>query len=210
MADDGDPFTKDIAKWLTAPETLAMAEASKGQFAGQFLNERLKGGLLIAVASKTSRSVGKASATMRTEPQKISSALWHHRTDDSFWRTGDVQFKVRDPRSIGHSTNVWCYDIRFDPVVIEAMFPAAPAQEREQPPAPAPLAEPEVKGPPVSDAALAAWYAAYKLAYTGADDTEAKAMESAKGCFPGKSFSRDAVRALRGARSRGRKAKAAK
>lgn len=66
------------------------------------------------------------------------------------------------------------------------------------------------KGPPVSAAALKAWFVAYQAAFTGADDTEARALESARGCFPGKSVSRDAVRDLRGEQKRGPKAKTAK
>ena len=58
-------------------------------------------------------------------------------------------------------------------------------------------------------AAMEAWYAAYRLAYQGADDTMEKALASAKGMFPGKSVSREQVRKLAGGRKPGRKSKAA-
>jgi len=58
---------------------------------------------------------------------------------------------------------------------------------------------------PVSDAALKAWYEAYKLAYSGNSDTEASAIKSASGCFPDKAVSRQKIRDLRGEQKRGRK-----
>jgi hypothetical protein len=61
------------------------------------------------------------------------------------------------------------------------------------------------KGPPVSEQHLKAWFDLYKQVYQGAADTEANALKSAAGMFPGKLVSRDRVRALRGAQKRGRK-----
>jgi hypothetical protein len=66
-------------------------------------------------------------------------------------------------------------------------------------------AEPEQTGPPVAQIHLKAWYDLYRQAYSGSADTEATALKSARGMFPGKSVSRDRVRALRGSQKRGRK-----
>jgi hypothetical protein len=62
------------------------------------------------------------------------------------------------------------------------------------------------KGPPVAPDHLKAWFDLYRRVYSGSSDTEANALVSARGMFPGKSVSRDSVRALRGTQKRGRKA----
>ena len=107
MADEDNLSAAQIAGWLTATETMVVALASKGQFAGQVLNERLKGGLLVAVAAKTSRAIGTGPVTVLDRPQKIPTTLWQHRADDSFWSSGDAHFKVRDTRHVAPPTNVW-------------------------------------------------------------------------------------------------------
>jgi hypothetical protein len=88
------------------------------------------------------------------------------------------------------------------PEILQSKLPVVRLNQTED--------EPPQKGPSVPAAALEAWYAAYKMAFSGIADTEAKALESARGCFPGKSIARDAVRALRGTLKRGPKPKAAK
>jgi hypothetical protein len=65
------------------------------------------------------------------------------------------------------------------------------------------------KLPPVSAAALQAWFEAYRKAYPGDAQTNAHALASAKGMFPDKTVSRDAVRALFGAKKTGPKSKSA-
>src|ERR1700722_13280733 len=97
---DGDQITaKDIAGWLTAPEAHAIVVAAKGQFAARVLNDRLNGGVLTAVATKTSKAVGRGPVTLRETPQKIPPEFWQHRADDSFWNSGDVYFQIRDGRA---------------------------------------------------------------------------------------------------------------
>jgi hypothetical protein len=66
-------------------------------------------------------------------------------------------------------------------------------------------AEPEAKAPSVSDQLLKEWYELYQKAYQGSADTLQKALESARGMFPGKFVSRDRVRKLCEGRKRGRK-----
>jgi hypothetical protein len=95
---------------------------------------------------------------------------------------------------IGH------FDVRFEPNAVRAIIgPVA-----KQASAVADV-EPAEKGPSVSDVHLKAWFEVYRQAYTGASDTEANAVASARGMFPGKSVSRDKVRDLRGEQKRGRK-----
>jgi hypothetical protein len=100
--------------------------------------------------------------------------------------------------------------VRFDPDGVHDIIknltppPALPPTE-EATPATEPEEPPE-KGPPVSPELLKAWFEVYRRAYIGAADTEANAVASARGMFPGKSVSRERVRELRGAQKRGRKA----
>jgi hypothetical protein len=68
-----------------------------------------------------------------------------------------------------------------------------------------PEAEDEDRGPPVSEELLKQWYAVYRRAYYGANDTLANAIKSARGMFPGKFVSRDRIRKIAGGRVRGRK-----
>jgi hypothetical protein len=111
--------------------------------------------------------------------------------------------------------------VRLDPVEVKKLLPPGQGVPKATTPVQAPVAQPEtsisqdddskIKRQPVSAAALEAWFKAYQLAYpASSEDTEGKALESARGCFPGKSVSRDAVRKVRGAQRRGRKPTPAK
>jgi hypothetical protein len=100
------------------------------------------------------------------------------------------------------------FGIRFDPKGMLALIANAPEKSPSVPVAKPPGSdspESEEKGPPVSPVYLRAWYALYKQVYQGASDTEDNAWASARGMFPGKSVSRDSVRALRGPQRPGRK-----
>jgi hypothetical protein len=108
-----------------------------------------------------------------------------------------------------------------DAIAIKATPPVTVSYPPHRPIAPAALAVPSPaeqvtsdvpdndvvnKGPPVAPDHLKAWFDLYRRVYSGSSDTEANALDSARGMFPGKSVSRDSVRALRGAQKRGRKA----
>jgi len=135
--------------------------------------------------------------------------MWNDLANERFWDSGDVLFS-RFSYSLSTPTETFrFFDVRFDAAVIGKMFPA-PAQREasitEPPREPTDAEEgPKQKGPPVSEAALTAWYAAYRLAYVGSEDTLAKAYASAEGMFPGKFVSRERIRRLAGGRKPGRK-----
>lgn len=197
----------DASKWLTPRAALEIAQRCYGDAAGKIIMERLRGDLLPAIAARWSSVIERQEPEVSDEPTAIPASCWPALQDESvFWKAGDATFFFFD--SIYPNRTVRCVGIRFLRKTIEDMFPA-PAESAPKPESPethsAAPKEPDTKGPPVSEAALAAWYEAYKKTFTGADDTEAKAMESARGCFPGRSFSRDAVRALRGSVKRGPK-----
>jgi hypothetical protein len=54
------------------------------------------------------------------------------------------------------------------------------------------------------DPHLKAWFELYSQVYQGAEDTEDRALGSARGMFANKSVSRERIRKLRGARPMGR------
>ena len=145
-----------------------------------------------------------------TTPNVLMSAqLWRSVDGDfhavDFWRTGDIQCSIRRSGEF-YSTTHHCLGVRLDPVDVRKLLP------RPAVPNPAPAAAPTIetsspdeKGPPVAEAHLAAWYEVYKQAYNSADDTLPRALESARGMFPGKFVSRDRVRELCAGRKAGRK-----
>jgi hypothetical protein len=93
--------------------------------------------------------------------------------------------------------------VRFEPQGVHAILRGV-SKATKPDATPAADDEPEPKGPPVSPEALKAWFDLYRRIYTGTADTEAMALKSAQGMFPGKSVSRDKIRALRGERPIGR------
>lgn len=139
----------------------------------------------------------------------------------TFWLTGDINtYLPHQSGAYGYQKiPIALFGVRFDPDGIKELLPeklpvrqtgsTSPIpQPIDPPPDPAPVIEetPEVsRGPAVSDALLKEWYALYQRAYTGAADTEATAIKSAQGMFPGKHVARQRVRALRGEQRRGRK-----
>lgn len=137
-----------------------------------------------------------------------------------FWSNGDGEIDLKsNPHALTISWKL--FGIRFDPTGlaqlagIDAPTPLVTTKLEEPQKLPVvdvglEMEEPPQKGPPPSPKALAAWYEAYKLAYPNTADTEAKALESARGCFPDKTVSRESVRALRGAQKRGPKSGPAK
>jgi hypothetical protein len=127
--------------------------------------------------------------------------------DQIFWTSGDLTYRARDS-STYEMAFFRHFDVRFDPEAVRAIAaPAAKAKAETQAATARDVPAEEIqKGPPVSDAHLRAWFDVFRQAYTGAADTEANALASARGMFPGKSVSRDKVRELRGEQKRGRKA----
>lgn len=137
---------------------------------------------------------------------KIPSDDWGRvDTADPFWITGDLTYSRKEYGS-GDTTTARHFDVRFEPQGVRAIIgmagnvsQVAQAQSRS-----ATDVEPEPKGPRVADAHLQAWFEFYKKVHSEAD-TEDRALESARMNFPGKSVSRERVRACAGASGAGRK-----
>ncbi|HTW34322.1 MAG TPA: hypothetical protein VMD53_06880 [Rhizomicrobium sp.] len=192
--------------------------------------EYLKGGIIRSSASRAT-SIGELGQSSEDGSMEIPRAYWEGLQSNDFWTTGVTFFDMRDPHTFGPSSaRTRCFGIRFDPVGVQELIDNLPQREMRKvastlesgsPKAPKPsepeaapstpavteIAEPEPKGPPVSDAALKAWFSAYQTAYKETEQTEAHAVRSAKGMFADKSVARDRVRALLGTRKRGPKPK---
>jgi hypothetical protein len=168
------------------------------------LLERLRGGMAQAVASHS--TAGQSGRSARQLFFKIPADHWARiETSDPFWRTGDLNYTFREDRT-SYRVMMRHYDVRFEPQGVHAIVAAASKPTVAQAPTdPCPEPEksepPEEKGPRVNDPHLKAWFELYK----GAEDTEERALESARGMVRGKSISRDRIRELRGAQKRGRK-----
>jgi hypothetical protein len=209
----------EIATWLTPGEALGLlSEGLTSTLAVNAIVERLKGGMIDSGAANSSWEFGRRGRIQGpTGTVLIPSRYWSFLNADAdtanrLWVFGDVRFYLGlDNGRYSEVVSIRYFGIRFDPAGIQQLVqaPAATTTPRPDPLSDAPNAqEPPAlgKGPPVSDALLKEWYELYRRAYGGQpEDTLPNAWKSAQGMFPGKSVSRDRVRALAGGRKVGRK-----
>ena len=195
------PTAEDIDNWLTPRQAVQLLRSvyEDRWLAEHTLLERLKGGMVQAIARNTTRSDRTDGAAL----VRISPEHWRYVNEtSSFWTTGDLVYTYR--RDIYDEVTFRHFDVRFEPEGVNAIIGSAAPDIAPTPDLPE-ANEPTERGPPVSEAHLQAWYEVYRQVYQGAADTEDTAVRSARGMFPGKSVSRDKIRKLRGAQKRGRK-----
>jgi hypothetical protein len=185
----------DISDWVTPVRALKSLEPlGESYLRVHTLLERLKGGMVRAVAETTVWQDDNS----RASKLSLEASDWAFVSEsDVVWKTGDLTttyFHDRGRRTVRH------FNIRLHPFDIQQILPS----EAGAAPVESPVSG-SIRGPSVSEAHLAEWYALYRKAYTGHLDTEANALRSAQGMFPGKSVSREAVRKLRGAQKPGPK-----
>jgi hypothetical protein len=199
-----EPTADDlIADWLSprqAVEILDAAYPPASRVSKQVLLERLRGGMVQAVAA---HSVFDGGRQGREVFYKIPSDDWERvDTSDILWITGELTYTRREHGLAGRTT-VRHYNVRFEPQGVRAIVANAPKEPAAKPDPDKP--EPAQKGPRVTDPHLEAWFDLFTKVYSGTvEDTEDRALESARGMFPGKSVTRDRIRALRGNRPMGR------
>jgi hypothetical protein len=216
-----------IANWLNPRDTEErLGEVIKnGALVVPTLLNRVRAGLIQTAAMYSVwENPDRFDQSSSDKPVLIPAEHWafyHHlEIEDQYalWDTGDICFEMGTNEGFD-TVSVRYFGVRFDPAGIEEMIAsAAPTRPRISHPAPSPLAfleqltrreqpepeEPQV-GPPVSPEHLRAWFELYQRAYSGAADTEANALASARGMFPDKMVSRERIRELRGSQKRGRK-----
>jgi hypothetical protein len=205
-----------LASWWSPQAAFAYAKTCVGDgAAANAIWQRLIGGL-IETASTTSSVTPKDRAPIPNwDPELIPRRFWKlfSKTGSDFWGAGDARFFLP---GTGTSTVYQAFGIKLNPADLrETLPPPRPPPKRMwvKPPEPEKPVEkpkteepePEQKGPPVAAEHLKAWFDLYQRVYSGPNDTEANAVTSARGMFPGKSVSRERVRALRGSQKRGRK-----
>lgn len=222
MGDDRAGITpEEFATWLTPSEALSsLQDCLERTEASHAIWDRLKGGIIRAAAEKSSKTVEKGNPNLTDRPSLILPVDWQYFTrskEAQFWKVGDARFFFGRNSRWGQQVTILRYGIRLDPVAVGTLVAAMPSKprpvapvaagaENSDPRDPAETEEAQAdKGPPVSDEHLRAWHDLYRRAYSGSVDTEEMALSSARGMFPGKSVSRERVRALRGRQRRGRK-----
>jgi len=215
MEDDVTSVTaEEFAAWLTPQAAVSRASQAFGNEATGAIWARLTSGFLKAAASHSSQATPpNAEPRLTLSPTIIPARYWgqfSNSNDANFWRAGDARFFFPPNRPrVEFATVILCFGIRLNPADIDTLFPPLPVepQPESNPAAESDVerADPGPKGPAVSPDHLQAWFDLYQRAYTGSADTEAMAVKSAIGMFPGKHVSRDRVRDLRGAQKRGRK-----
>ena len=210
---------EELASWWTPQEALAYAATCVNgrSAASNAIWQRLVGGLIESVAATSSLTRKDRAPVPSWKPELIPQRFWkkfsQHGSD--FWDAGDVRFFLSGS---GTSSVYQAFNIKLNPAdVRESLPPPRPPPKKlwvkkpiepEKPAQAVEELEPEQKGPSVSPDHLRAWFDLYQRVYSGPADTEANALESARGMFPGKSVSRERVRELRGSQKRGRKSSA--
>jgi hypothetical protein len=198
----------EFAGWLMPSQAV---EILKGKYASAHLaKETLLGRLTAGVALAACRKVVTKDEGRMHSGEFLCMGIddWSLvSTDNNFWITGDL---VRSRRTSTFDSTISSYfDVRFEPdgvhAIVAPLLGAGSAGPR--PPFAAPAADPNQKGPRVSDAHLQAWFAFYKAVTPITEDTEDYAWTHARRCFPEKTVSRERVRDLRGSHKRGPKTK---
>lgn len=216
MTDDA-LTTEEYRRWLTPLQAYAVAMQSvEKENAGTVIWERLKGGLVRTACASSSVAYYNTTPDLVSVPELIQRRYWQHIATGgakTFWDTGDVRFDLPGRQNSGRYT-VRCVGVRLNPEDLRTTLPPPkPKPTPQVAPPTAPAATPAVvapevfRGDPVAVDHLKHWFELYRRVYTGSQDTEATALMSAQGMFPGKFVSRERVRALRGAQKVGRKLK---
>lgn len=220
MAEDEDAAAIDLATWFTPFEAVAYAAKVLGHLdqAAPAIWERLKGGLIRAVATTSSATLRGRSPVPKHSPSFIPRSHWDNfrtgQTGQNFWKSGDASFFLPTTPHRDLPVTIRCFGIKLDPAAVRATLPPLPPAPEQPEPTAEIAATPEgaeieplppIKRAPVSDEHLRLWHELYQQVYQGSQDTLATAYKSAVGMFPGKFVSRDRVRKLCAGRKIGRK-----
>jgi hypothetical protein len=213
--------------WYTPMQARVYAEGCVGSRASNAILQLLASGLVQAQSANSSVASEGRAPIAQDRPGIIPKRLWKFMSDagTDLWSGGYARFWVGKgadgPAEFRH------FGIKLNRNDLHRNLPRPPpprawiekptepekpteleartGPETQPPPARGEEPEPEQRGPPVSPDHLTAWFDLYRQAYSGSADTEANALASARGMFPGRSVPRDRIRELRGSQKRGRK-----
>jgi hypothetical protein len=227
---DRDVSAEEIATWYTPKEACRYAARIVGpKNAMAAISRRLLAGQIECAATRSSLSYGRNGPYPDPNPSLIPVGYWRHMTKagSDLWGVGDARFFLPSQQRGVASKTFMGLGVKLNPRDVHDALPSVPLEQEPEPTPSPPQDPPKVessplessksetdelvqKGPPVSEEHLKAWFDLYRRVYSGAVDTEATALASARGMFHGKSVSRDRIRALRGTQKRGRKETTAK
>jgi hypothetical protein len=199
---------EQMADWISPSQAVEILKAAYNDLylAKETLLERLRGGMVRSISEET---VIEGARPHRTMNVQIPAAHWKNiHTTDSVWKTGDLSYQFLDDHSAYRSkATARHFNVRFDPVAVRAIIKNLVPKISPTDPEASSHIGPEMKGPRVTEPHLKAWFVFYKAVHSPIEDTENRALQHARQCFPGKSVSRDRIRALRGTSKRGPKTK---
>src|SRR5208282_4058747 len=123
---------EELAGWLTPLDVWVLAAEVFGKKeAGGAIWQRLQGGMIRAIASRSSRTVKDGEPVLTPTPSLIPSRYWTHfsagASGPNFWQTTDARFFLSGDR-VRASVTVRCFGIRLDPVGVGTMLKDAPRQ----------------------------------------------------------------------------------
>jgi hypothetical protein len=207
----GDIEPETFEGWLTPKQAVEKLDPDKkgSRLWRDAVLERLRGGIITAIAETVTYSGPRARNMKRQSMAIMQPELWTQiHWNDDLWNTGDIT--IETAYAPFDTLTMRCFNVRLEPSGVRQLLPPQPhprsvSVPRDGEEVETETEEPEPKGPRVSDPHLKAWFDLYRQVYTGAAETEANAVASARGMFPSKSVSRDRIRALRGSQKRGPK-----
>jgi hypothetical protein len=180
----------DFDKWVPAQQALTQYLPLASDHAAADLVNRLAEGLMVARAENFIVVFGQPKLYGPERP--VPAYLWKaiaDRTeldDLSLWSTGAAEANIFPDGTLANPVPHKLFGVRFDPAEIARLTATLPFLSP---------AQPKRRPPPVTGAALKAWYEAYTLAY-GEERTADHAWACAKGAFPGRAVPRAEVRDL--------------
>jgi hypothetical protein len=191
--------------WLSPAEALQLLKVFPAETAQKAILDRLKANLIKPVA-KNGATRFPDKPLIEIDMPHVPASFWQHVHFDGkwvrFWKTGDISAYIRSGRASG--AEMGFFDMRFLRSDIEKLLPKDTSNQQPQTATTERKTE-ETKGPNVSPAYLQEWSELFLKVYPSAEVTLDRAWSSAKGMFPGKSVSRDAVDKLLPPRGRGRR-----
>ena len=125
---------EELADWFTPMQAWTYAAMIVGQKgATNAIWERLKGGMIDAVAATSSVREGDGNPIATNDPTRIPKQYWQYcsQTGTDLWGAADVRFFIPTRvRRTSSSLTVRCFAIKLNPVDVRATLPPLPPEDQ--------------------------------------------------------------------------------